>query len=634
MSKSTQKDENPKIIKSIYFFVYFNNSFFAKNPSILFKKNKNPIVIQSIRAYPINKLSSIIKLYYLRPDNNEINKIIKEIQENPGKEYYDMKLKIYIDFLHKYSFSFPVNTKFFTNENKYYFYFGVIKEKTYYKDLKCCGPYNPGHLLIIELINDLMYSICNDNIDMQIEFLLCMKFSLKSIFYTYENYFLKLVNLILIKKYYLSGIKEILNDYEIITFNSKATKESREFFNKYIIPIFLEPYSLNETKITKNSDKIAEKLRNDLNFEYNKIFDKLCIKFLYINNEDYLLNIENYENKFNQNYEMKQLFFELYYDTLLELGQFNIDFPFKNYFSDKYKLSLLNKKKDYMKQIKKYSLNDNFILHSDNFILKNGFYFNYNNKELFNPITNEKFINPIFGEFNFIKSISQLHDNNYLILGELSAFILEINNLYQAYKKLYVFENKNFYYIFEAKNLFIVGIFESKVQIFYNNLKEKLLYDYDLISEIDIPNPNAKSNSAINFGDNLFIYTDIVPDNKLRMIFLNLIGTKKNDFDFVKDIKYFNYVRDINCDKIYLYKINAEIICFADVNKFYLISVLPKEIIQIIQLNNSFGGMQYVGYKIMFDFSMEKIYQIYEEDEINGDIEKGIISIDYIKEGV
>ena len=88
--------------------------------------------------------------------------------------------------------------------------------------------------------------------------------------------FLMYLKIIFVDNYNTKLIQELLTNYKKINFDIKPSFNFSLFFDSVLKPIFLKPYVDRNFFVYNNFEY---DLRNCLTSEYNKIFDRLCLKY-------------------------------------------------------------------------------------------------------------------------------------------------------------------------------------------------------------------------------------------------------------------------------------------------------------------------------------------------------------------
>ena len=117
--------------------------------------------------------------------------------------------------------------------------------------------------------------------------------------------------MIFVDNYNTKLIQELLTNYKYINFDIKPSFNFSLFFDSVIKPIFMKPYLERNFFVYNNFEY---DLRNCLNSEYNRIFDKLCLKYYIYYDKEFLMNENNLKSRIkteSQKYQIYELLFEM-----------------------------------------------------------------------------------------------------------------------------------------------------------------------------------------------------------------------------------------------------------------------------------------------------------------------------------
>ena len=116
--------------------------------------------------------------------------------------------------------------------------------------------------------------------------------------------FLMYLKIIFVDNYNTKLIQELLTNYKYINFDVKPSFNFSLFFDSVIKPIFIKPYIERNFFVYNNFEY---DLRNCLNSEYNRIFDKLCLKYYIYYDKEFLMNENNLKSRIKTNSQKYQL---------------------------------------------------------------------------------------------------------------------------------------------------------------------------------------------------------------------------------------------------------------------------------------------------------------------------------------
>jgi hypothetical protein len=255
----------------------------------------------------------------------------------------DTTIPLILQLKSNMNYPFEINMKnyYFEKEKSlYYFHFEKIIFKERIKNSffdnflsrqnKSLAPPFSCDINIFEQMQLILGYINNQKRTDQFEILNSLKNQLGfSKFSRFNELFLIYLKIIFEENYDIKLIQELLNNYNYINFNIKNTFNFSLFFDSIIKPIFLKPYTNRNFVIYNNFEY---DLRNCLNDKYNKIFDKLCIKYYILYDKDFIINENNIISRISTT-KQKNKFYEIFHEVLLELNLFN--FNFKNFFINK-----------------------------------------------------------------------------------------------------------------------------------------------------------------------------------------------------------------------------------------------------------------------------------------------------------
>ena len=619
--------------KKIIFFLHLNDITVEKGAIPVYynsikKESKYPDLICKIR----NKLYKTVYIMYL---------IDFQISNKNSDEYFFLQVNKNM----KYIFEININEEYYgtKNKNKFYFYFdkilfkerikGNFFEKIFNKS-KDTGPPFSCDINIFEQTQLILGYINSQKRKEQFELLQSLKKQLGlTKFSRLTELFLMYLKIIFVDNYNTELIQDLISNYKFINFDVKPSFNHSLFFDSFIKPIFLKPYKERNFFIYNNFEY---DLRNCLNTEYNKIFDKLCIKYYIHYDKDFLLNENNFNSRIITNIQKNQ-FYELLYEVFYELNLFQYcDFLQKNKnLSKDYIEEIFINKKKIINDIKNHGKNifniNNFnglkIYELDNYNipycclgkLNNNFWIrSVDDKEL--NIFDEALDAKMIINYNFSKnttSVFQMRDGNIIIVysNMSKVSIIEIKNFFEEINLIYTFSdfqynnyyendedmNSNDYIIksIEISNKNIVILTKLRTIFYYNqslhNIKtnENMpLYDYYKYAEIKEKN-NIINLSILEFNNNFIIILSGMDNNsiiikKCYLTFVNIIQNKNNKN--VYNIKYYeNIIKGFEIlkssieDNNILIKLSDDILAIGS-NNIYLYSLKYKEIFQMVEM--------------------------------------------------
>ena len=430
--------------RKIIFFLHLNNTTMEKGAipvyiNSLTKEIKYPTLLCKIR----NKLYQTVYTMYLIdfPIINQNQDTYFFLQVNKNMKY-----------------PFEINYYEIKNKNSYFFYFDKIlfkeriKNNFFYNFFHKSKDLEPPFSCDVNIIeqSQLIFGYINtQKRKEQFEILQSLKEQIGfDKFSRLSELFLMYLKIIFVDNYNTELIHELLSNYKNINFDIKPSFNFSLFFDSILKPLFLKPYTERNFFIYNNFEY---DLRNCLTGEYNRIFDKLCLKYFIYYDKQFILNENNLKPKIKSKKEIKQIY-ELLFDLFCELNMtkycdYLID---NNFLSEEFILDLVNNKKNQIKEIKNNEINviniNNFsglkIYEIDNYkipfyclgILNNNYYVRtIDDKELYiyDSILNIK----IRVDYNFSKyasSLFQMDDGNLIIV-------------YSNYQKVCIIEIKKYF---------------------------------------------------------------------------------------------------------------------------------------------------------------------------------------------
>ena len=618
-------NENHKII----FFLHLNNTTTDKGAVPAYNNGKDkeihyPSLLCKIR----NKLYQTVYTMYLIdfPFSN---------QNNDNYFYLEINKTM------KYPFEINYNINKFKHKSPYYFYFDkiIFKPKlksNFFENIfsksKDLEPPFSCDITIYEQAQLILGYINSQKRKEQFELLQSLKEQIGfGKFSRLEKLFLMYLKMIFVDNYNTELIQELLSNYKIINFDIKPSFNLSLFFDDVFKPIFLKSYIDKNFFIDNNFEY---DLRNCLNSEYNRIFDKLCLKYYIYYDKEFLKNENNFKSRFNS-IEQKNKIYELFYEILSELNEINyckylID---NNFLTKEFIRYLFITKKIEVNNIRSKKINE---ININNFTglkifeldkCKIPFYClgkindNYSfrsiaDRELyiFDEILNIK-VRVDYDFSNNTTSLFQMSDGNLIIVysNRLNICIIEIKNIFSEINKIYSFIdfnsnnyldetnennlNESIIKAIEITNKNIVILSETTIFFYYNKslLVQKEnenipLYEYINYSKIKQKN-NIRNISLIEFNNNFIIVLSVGLRNltieRYFMTFINITyNTKKRIFEtdysmneFLGIILYNSVFEDNNI----LIKLSDDILGIGG-KYIYLYSLKHKEIYQIIEI--------------------------------------------------
>ena len=446
------------------------------------------------------------------------------------------------------------------------------------------------------------------------------------------NLFLMYLKIIFVDNYNTELIEELLSNYANINFDIKPSFNLSLFFDDVIKPIFLKPYKEKHFFINNNFEY---DLRNCLDSEYNRIFDKLCLKYYIFYDKDFLMDENNFKSRMTS-FEQKNKIYELFYEILSELNEINyckylidnnfLSKEFIRYLFITKKIEINNIKNKKIKEININNFSGLKIYELDKYKipfyclgkLSNNYSFrSIDDRELyiFDEVLNKK----ISVDYTFSKnttSLFQMSDGNFIIVysNRLNICIIEIKNIFNEINLIYSFLNYNTYKLseeyhgnnsnkfivkaIEIKNKNIVILYEKSIAFYYNkvllNPKENedlSLYEYINYDNILQKNNNIMNISLLEFNNNFLIVISVIMNNliidKYYLTFINVTfdeNLKVFNVTYTKNelfgIIFYNSVFE---DNNILIKLSDEILGIGG-KYIYLYSLIYKEVCQIIEI--------------------------------------------------
>ena len=446
------------------------------------------------------------------------------------------------------------------------------------------------------------------------------------------NLFLMYLKIIFVDNYNTELIEELLSNYANINFDIKPSFNLSLFFDDVIKPIFLKPYKEKHFFINNNFEY---DLRNCLDSEYNRIFDKLCLKYYIYYDKEFLKNENNFKSRITS-IEQKNKIYELFYEILSELNEINyckylidnnfLSKEFIRYLFITKKIEINNIKNKKIKEININNFSGLKIYELDKYkipfyclgkLSSNYSFRSIDDRELyiFDEVLNKK----ISVDYTFSKnttSLFQMSDGNFIIVysNRLNICIIEIKNIFNEINLIYSFLNYNTYKLseeyhgnnsnkfivkaIEIKNKNIVILYEKSIAFYYNkvllNPKENedlSLYEYINYDNILQKNNNIMNISLLEFNNNFLIVISVIMNNliidKYYLTFINVT--------FDENLKVFNvtytknelfgviFYNSVFEDNNILIKLSDEILGIGG-KYIYLYSLKYKEVCQIIEI--------------------------------------------------
>ena len=614
----------------IIFFLHLNKNTVDKDAIPAYNNGINKeIIYPSLLCKIRNKIYQTVYTMYL---------IDFPILNKNDDSYFFLQ----IDKNMKYPFEINYDIDKSKHKNPYYFYFEkiIFKQKlknnflgNIFSKSKDLEPPFSCDITIYEQAQLIHGYINSQKRKEQFELLQSLKEQIGfGKFSRLTNLFLMYLKIIFVDNYNTELIEELLSNYANINFDIKPSFNLSLFFDDVIKPIFLKPYKEKHFFINNNFEY---DLRNCLDSEYNRIFDKLCLKYYIYYDKDFLMDENNFKSRMTS-FEQKNKIYELFYEILSELNEINyckylID---NNFLSKEFIRYLFITKKIEINNIKNKKLNEininNFsglkIYELDKY--KIPFYClgklsnNYSvrsidDRELyiFDEVLNKK----ISVDYTFSKnttSLFQMSDGNFIIVysNRLNICIIEIKNIFNEINLIYSFLNYNTYKLseeyhgnnsnkfivkaIEIKNKNIVILYEKSIAFYYNkvllNPKENedlSLYEYINYDNILQKNNNIMNISLLEFNNNFLIVISVIMNNliidKYYLTFINVT--------FDENLKVFNvtytknelfgviFYNSVFEDNNILIKLSDEILGIGG-KYIYLYSLRYKEVCQIIEI--------------------------------------------------
>jgi len=618
-------NEKTKII----FFLHLNNTTVDKGAipaynNSLDKEIKYPSLLCKIR----NKVYQTVYTMHL---------IDFPISNQNSDNYFFLQ----INKTMKYPFEINYTINKSKNKSPYYFYFDkiIFKQKlknNFFENIfnksKDLEPPFSCDITIYEQAQLILGYINSQKRKEQFELLHSLKEQIGfGKFSRLEKLFLMYLKIIFVDNYNTELIQELLSNYKNINFDIKPSFNLSLFFDDVLKPIFLKPYIERNFFIYNNFEY---DLRNCLTSEYNRIFDKLCLKYYIYYDKEFLKNENNFKSRITS-IEQKNKIYELFYEILSELNEINhckylID---NNFLTKEFIRYLFISKKIEVNNIKNNKINEininNFsclkIFELDNCKipfyclgkLNNGYSIrSIDDRELyiFDEVLNKK----IRVNYDFSKnttSLFQMKDGNLIIVysNRLNVGIIEIKNIFSEINQIYSFTNLNQNNYFEGidesyqneyiikaieiNNKNIVILTETSMLFYYNNLllipkenENMPLYEYQKYSDIKQTN-NIKNISLLEFNNNFIIVISASLRNSIieryYLTFINVTYNKnKKIFEIVYSINEFFGIILYNSvfeDNNILIKLSDDILGIGG-KYIYLYSLKYNEIFQIVDI--------------------------------------------------
>lgn len=589
----------------------------------LTKEVKYPTLLCKIR----NKLYQTVYTMYL---------IDFPLQEQ-GKDNY---LFLQVGKNLKYPFEINITDNYLKNQNPYYFCLEkiIFKERiknnffdNFFSKTKDLEPPFSCEINIFEQAQLLCGYINSSKRKEQFELLQSLKDQIGfGKFSRLTELFLMYLNFIFVDNYNTELIQELLSNYKNINFDVKPSFNYSLFFDSIIKPIFLKPYQERNFFVYNNFEY---DLRNCLNSEYNRIFDKLCLKYYILYNKDFLLNENNLKPRMKTKEQKNQLY-GLLFEIMSDLNLINYcDYLIKNNFlSKQFIKDLFNEKKSEVNRIMKNKEINEININNFNGLkiykinsynipfyclgkLKNNYWIrSIDDKELY--IYDEIMGVKIRVNYNFSKnttSLFQMKDGNLIIVysNNLKICIIEMKNIYNKINQIYTLTHintgfldedyeGNYEYILkviEIQNRNIIVLSKQSTSFYYNqaliNSKENEsnpFYDFKKYSQINQKN-GIMNISLIEFNYNFIIYISgnfqefIL--NKCFITSVNIvynINTKVFEFEYsTNEIFGVELYSSVFEDNNILIKLSENILGIGG-KDIYLYSLKYKEIFQIVEI--------------------------------------------------
>ena len=645
-----------KSSKKIIFFLHLNENTMEKNatpiyiaptskiiehPSLLCKmKNNYYKSVYTMYSFDITKLKEDNKLSLILQLKNEMN---YPFDIDIPKDFIENKNYLYYFNFEKIIFKDRIITNFFEK---------LLKIK---KDI--LPPFSCD-IHIFEQTQLIQGYINNQNREEQFHFLNALKHQLGfSKFTRFNELFLMYLKVIFEENYNIELIQELLNNYNNINFNIKNSFNFSLFFDSIIKPIFLKSYT-NSNFIKYNIFEYD--LRNCLNYNYNKLLDKLCMKYYILYDINFLTNENNIITRISKEKD-KKIFYEIFYEVIYELNmiKYNDFFRDNNLLSEEFYQKILDLKKIEINNIKQNSLdNKNNIININDFNglkmfensipvyflgkLNDGYYArSIDDKELYiyDSVLNVR-IRVGYHFSGETTSLFKLQDGNIIIVysNNQKICIIDTQNIYKGMNQIYAFNNLTLnendinntqeeciLKIIETKNKNLVQLSKNAIYFYYNkNISNEYSHFYDYQKYYEIKQLNRIINfSILEFNDNYIIVCsgifessmdDIKFSKNCYLTFINIIkktnknnNNKENEHPYIieefkeKVIGLFVYDSVFEDNNI-LIKLNDDIMGIGSKN-IYLYSLKNKEIFQIVEIPSISSNIYY---KNVSSFSMIK----------------------------
>ena len=400
--------------KKIIFFFHLNSATVDKNIIPVYfntknKQSKYPSLICKIR----NKLLKTLYMMYLI--DFQISNYNKDL-------YFFLQVNKNL----KFNFDININKDYFDekNKNKYYFYFekivfkdGIknsnIIDKIFNKNKDTKPPFSID-INIFEQAQLIVGYINSIKRKEQFELLQSLKSQLGlAKFSRLTELFLMYLKFIFVDNYNTELIQKLLSQYKFINFDVKPSFNYSLFFDSFIKPIFLKPYKERNFFVYNNFEY---DLRNCLTSEYNRIFDKLCLKYYIYYDKDFLMNENNFKSRIITNEEKNQ-FYKLLYEVFYELNLYqNCEFLQNNNYL----------RKDFIKEIFITKVKEiNELKNKGNNEIIKRFNINNFNSLIINQLDNNNLIFECFGKINNGFWVRRVENGELYIYDE----ILEIKKV-------------------------------------------------------------------------------------------------------------------------------------------------------------------------------------------------------------
>ena len=614
----------------IIFFLHLNKNTVDKDAIPAYNNGINKeIIYPSLLCKIRNKIYQTVYTMYL---------IDFPILNKNDDSYFFLQ----IDKNMKYPFEINYDIDKSKHKNPYYFYFEkiIFKQKlknnflgNIFSKSKDLEPPFSCDITIYEQAQLIHGYINSQKRKEQFELLQSLKEQIGfGKFSRLTNLFLMYLKIIFVDNYNTELIEELLSNYANINFDIKPSFNLSLFFDDVIKPIFLKPYKEKHFFINNNFEY---DLRNCLDSEYNRIFDKLCLKYYIFYDKDFLMDENNFKSRMTS-FEQKNKIYELFYEILSELNEINyckylidnnfLSKEFIRYLFITKKIEINNIKNKKIKEININNFSGLKIYELDKYKipfyclgkLSNNYSFrSIDDRELyiFDEVLNKK----ISVDYTFSKnttSLFQMSDGNFIIVysNRLNICIIEIKNIFNEINLIYSFLNYNTYKLseeyhgnnsnkfivkaIEIKNKNIVILYEKSIAFYYNkvllNPKENedlSLYEYINYDNILQKNNNNMNISLLEFNNNFLIVISVIMNNliidKYYLTFINVT--------FDENLKVFNvtytknelfgviFYNSVFEDNNILIKLSDEILGIGG-KYIYLYSLIYKEVCQIIEI--------------------------------------------------